>query len=220
MVKNHHSIYKITLLLFTFFLSVSAFTQRTLTGIVSDGTTGEPLIGANVIVKGTLVGTATDIDGSFVLEVPDDANLLVVSYTGYQQQEVSIDGQSEINVMLNVGQVLDEVVVIGYGTIQREDATGSIQSVSSESFNKGAIVSAQELLAGKVPGVSITTDGAPGAGSSIRIRGESSLSATNDPLIVIDGVPIDNGDVSGGRNPLSVINPNDIESMLDGKHLH
>lgn len=213
MVKNHRTLYKITLLLFAFLTSISGFAQKQINGIVSDAATGEPLIGANVLVKGTLVGTATDIDGSFALDVPEDANVLVVSYTGYQQQEVTIDGNSEIKVMLNVGQVLDEVVVIGYGTIQREDATGSIQSVSSESFNKGAIVSAQELLAGKVPGVTITTDGAPGAGSSIRIRGESSLSATNDPLIVIDGVPIDNGDVSGGRNPLSVINPNDIETF-------
>jgi iron complex outermembrane receptor protein len=104
--------------------------------------------------------------------------------------------------------------LIGYGTVKREDATGSVGSVSSDEFNKGAITGAQELLAGKIAGVVITSpDGAPGAGSSIRIRGESSLSATNDPLIVIDGVPIDNGGVSGGRNPLNVINPNDIETF-------
>ncbi|MCB0668056.1 MAG: SusC/RagA family TonB-linked outer membrane protein, partial [Saprospiraceae bacterium] len=213
MVNRHHSIYRITLMLFVSMISLTLLAQRDIQGTVTDATTGEPLIGANLLVKGTLIGTATDIDGSYLLTVPEGSNILVVSYTGYAQQEIELTDANELNITLSAGEILDEIVVIGYGTIQREDATGSIQSVSSESFNKGAIVSAQELLAGKVPGVSITTDGAPGAGSSIRIRGESSLTATNDPLIVIDGVPIDNGDVSGGRNPLSVINPNDIETF-------
>jgi len=114
---------------------------------------------------------------------------------------------------MSYGETLDEVVVIGYGTIKRDDATGSIQSVSAKDFNKGAITGPQELIAGKVAGVSISTTGDPGGGSKIRIRGESSLNASNDPLIVIDGIPLENGEIAGNRNPLDVINPNDIESF-------
>ena len=127
-----------------------------------------------------------------------------------------------INVQLKSGSILDEVVVIGYGTTKKEDATGSIQTVDQKAFNKGSITSPQELLAGKIAGVNITTNsGAPGDGAVIRIRGGSSLSASNDPLIVIDGVPIDNGGISGSRNSLNLINPNDIETftvLKDGVH--
>ncbi len=200
-------------LLFLFLSIVITFSQRTISGVISDAETNEPLIGAYVLIKGSDAGTATDIDGTFSLDIPAEAATIVISYTGYNTQEVQLTESNEYNLVLRAGQILEEVIVVGYGTIEREDATGSIQSVTSEDFNKGAITGAQELLAGKVPGVSITTDGSPGAGSAIRIRGESSLGASNDPLIVIDGVPIDNGGISGSRNPLNIINPNDIESF-------
>ncbi len=193
--------------------SISMQAQRTVTGTVIDGSNEEPLIGANVVVRDTLIGTVTDIDGNFELTIPEGFEIIRISYTGYQTQDVDISGKSELIIVLTAGELLEEVVVIGYGTVKREDATGVVQSVSAEDFNRGAITGASELLAGKVPGVTITTGGAPGEGSAIRIRGESSLSATNDPLIVIDGVPIDNSAVSGSRNVLNIINPNDIESF-------
>lgn len=187
--------------------------QRTIHGKVTDADTGEGVIGANVVVKGSTVGTVTDFDGSYSLVVPAGFDLLSFSYTGYNTVEVQLSASDEVNVAIGQGQLLDEVVLIGYGTVKREDATGAVQSVTSEDFNKGAITGPQELLAGKIPGVVINTDPSPGGGATIRIRGESSLGASKDPLIVIDGVPIDNGAVSGGRNFLNVINPNDIESM-------
>ena len=203
---------------FILFLSMLVFSngvwsQIEVSGIVSDGETQEPLIGAYILVKGTEIGTVSDIDGSYSITLPSGSDVLVFTYTGYQDVEQRISESGELNVSLQAGELLDEIIVVGYGTIEREDATGSILSVNSEDFNKGAITGAQELLAGKVPGVSITTDGSPGAGSAIRIRGESSLSASNDPLIVIDGVPLDNGGISGSRNPLNIINPNDIETF-------
>ena len=195
-------------------LTLMTYGQRTVTGVVTDAQTGESLIGANVFVKDTsAIGTITDFDGNFSLEVPDGFNTVVISYTGYQPAEFDVSTTTVLTVALDAGELLEEVVVIGYGTIKREDATGSVQSVQSEDFNKGAITSAPELLAGKVPGVTIVTDGSPGGGSTIRIRGESSLSATNDPLIVVDGVPIDNGATSGSRNVFDIINPNDIETF-------
>ena len=188
--------------------------QRTIHGTVKDPQTDDGLIGANVFVKGTAVGTVTDFDGSYSLEVPAGYEIISFSYTGYSTVEATIGTSDVLDVVLGQGKVLDEVVLIGYGTVKRVDATGSIQSVSSKDFNKGSITAPQELLAGKVAGVVITApDGSPGGGATIRIRGESSIFASNDPLIVIDGVPVDNDAVSGGRNPLNVINPNDIETF-------
>lgn len=192
-------------------IHLSLFGQKTISGVVTD-TEGVTLIGANILVKNTTIGTVTDIDGSYSLQVPDDASVLVASYTGYNTVEIPIEGTT-INIVLPEGELLDEIVVIGYGEIKREDATGSIQTVTSKSFNQGVIAGPQQLLAGKVAGVSITTGGDPGGGSAIRIRGESSLGASNDPLIVIDGVPLDNSDTAGSRNNLNLINPADIESM-------
>ena len=194
-------------------MAASVSGQRTIRGTVTDAQSGETLIGANILVKGAATGTITDYDGTYTLVVPEGYDILTFSYTGYRAVEIPLTDSDVIDVALAPGQVLDEVVVIGYGTVKRQDVTGSLQSVSSESFNKGAITGAQELLSGKIPGVVITTGGAPGDGATIRVRGESSLGASNDPLIVIDGVPIDNGGVNGGRNPLNVINPNDIESF-------
>ncbi|MEM6763398.1 MAG: SusC/RagA family TonB-linked outer membrane protein [Bacteroidota bacterium] len=192
---------------------LTGFAQRTLTGTVTDQATGAPLIRATIFVKGTTIGTFTNLDGSFSLEAPAEADTLQIRYIGYETQELPIRGTSDFSAALTSVDLLDEVIIVGYGTIKREDATGSLQSVNTELFNKGAITGPQELLAGKVPGVTITTDGSPGGGAAIRIRGESSLSASNDPLIVIDGVPIDNSEISGSRNPLNIINPNDIESF-------
>ena len=189
------------------------YAQRTLTGTVTDGSTGEPLIGVNILVTDTNVGTITDIDGTYSLQLPANATSLAFSYTGFQSQTVDIGASNVLDVRMAPGQVLSEVVVIGYGTVKREDATGSVSAVESKDFNRGAITGAQELLAGKISGVQITTDGTPGGGAQIRIRGGSSLSASNDPLVVIDGIPIDNGGISGERNIFNFVNPNDIETF-------
>ncbi len=214
MGKQYHLIEKLIfslVLVVTFTYSLAG--QRTIHGKVTDPETKEGLIGANVVVKGATVGTVTDYDGSYSLVVPAGFDVIAYSYTGYTTVEITLTASDEVNVALGQGKLLEEVVLIGYGTVKRQDVTGSLQSVSSDNFNKGAITSPQQLLAGKIPGVVITTDGAPGSGATIRIRGESSLSATNDPLIVVDGVPVDNGGVSGGRNPMNMINPNDIETF-------
>ena len=187
--------------------------QRIISGTVTDSGSGETLIGANILVEGTSTGTITDIDGAYTLEVPEGFTKLQFSYTGYAMKVVEIGASNIIDVKLLSGEILNEVVVIGYGTVKREDATGSVQAVSTKDFNRGAITGAQELLAGKIAGVQITPSADPGGGAAIRIRGGSSLSASNDPLIVIDGIPIDNGGVSGSRNALNVINPNDIETF-------
>ena len=196
------------------FLCHMTYAQKTVTGTVLDTESGFPLIGATVLIAGTDNGTVTDIDGKFSIEANEGAQLKF-SYTGYAEQTITVGAESVIEVSMSASsEILDEVVVIGYGTVKKDDATGSIQTVSTESFNKGAITGPQELLAGKVPGVTISTgSGAPGEGATIRIRGESSLSANNDPLIVIDGVPLESGGVNGARNPLNVINPNDIETF-------
>lgn len=205
--------FKFILLLISLFLCHGLYAQKTVNGKIVDAETDEPLIGARIIVKDQAVGTFSDSEGNYSIDVPSGSTELIISYTGYEKVTVDVSNSTTINVSLTLGITLKEVLVVGYGTIDKEDATGSLQSVSSKDFNKGAITGAQELLAGKVPGVSITTDGSPGAGSAIRIRGESSLAASNSPLIVIDGVPIDNGGVSGSRNPLNILNPNDIETF-------
>lgn len=191
----------------------TAFAQRTVTGTLTDAASGDPLIGAYIIATGTDKGTVADFDGKYSLEVPAGVESLTVSYTGYANQVVAINGRSVVDIAMQAGTQLEEVVVIGYGTVKREDATGSVETVSARDFNKGAITSAQELVSGKVAGVQITTDGSPGGGAQIRIRGGSSLSASNDPLIVIDGVPLAGGGINGSRNPLNLINPNDIETF-------
>ena len=209
-MKNVNILISLTLLML---LSGGLTAQTMVSGTITDSDFGDPLIGANVVVKGSTVGTSTDLDGNFTLEVPDDATTLVISYTGYTTTEYTLDGRPVL-LALSEGSLLDEVVVIGYGTVKREDATGSVVAVGEDQFNRGAISSPQELLAGKIAGVQITSGGgAPGAASNIRIRGGSSLSASNDPLIVVDGVPLDNGEYSGSRNQLNAINPNDIETF-------
>lgn len=188
--------------------------EKPITGQVIDGSTNEPLIGATVIVKGTTTGATTDLDGNFTINVKD-GDVLVASFVGYLSEEVIISGQSTVNFGLIPDlQALEEVVVIGYGTVKKADATGAVSAVSSKDFNKGAITSPQDLLVGKSAGVVITSNGgAPGSGSTIRIRGGSSLQASNDPLIIVDGIPISNNNVGGSSNLLSFVNPNDIETF-------
>jgi TonB-dependent starch-binding outer membrane protein SusC len=184
------------------------------TGKVTDAADGSALIGVTIQEKGTVNGTLTDGSGNFTLTVSPSATLSV-SYVGYTTQEIAVNNRTSLNIALAIGALnLQEVVVIGYGTVKKADATGSIVAVSSKDFNKGALTSPQDLLVGKSAGVVITTaGGAPGSGSTIRVRGGSSLNASNDPLIIIDGVPIDNNNVSGSSNILSFVNPNDIESF-------
>ncbi|MCC6723194.1 MAG: SusC/RagA family TonB-linked outer membrane protein, partial [Saprospiraceae bacterium] len=201
------------LLLAVLVLPGLAFGQRTITGTVTDATSGEGLIGANILVVGTSTGTISDIDGSYSLSVPAGATQLQFSYTGYETTVIALGASNVIDVKMSAGALLQEVVVIGYGEVKKEDATGSVSQVDQAVFNRGAITAPQELLAGKVAGVQITPSSDPGGGAQIRIRGGSSLSASNDPLIVIDGIPLDNGTISGARNIFDFVNPNDIETF-------
>ena len=176
---------------------------------------GEPMIGVTVTADGVKGGTITDLDGNFVLDnVPADTKDLHVSYIGYQDKDVQI-GSGSMNISMKPDNTqLDEVVVVGYGTVKKTDLTGSVTAIKPDDFNKGSRSSAQEALVGKMAGVSVvSSSGAPGSGSTIRIRSGASLSASNDPLIVIDGVPVDNSTIEGGSNLIGGINPNDIETL-------
>ncbi|MCB9283468.1 MAG: SusC/RagA family TonB-linked outer membrane protein [Lewinellaceae bacterium] len=216
---------KIHFVMILMVVSISAFGQRTISGTVTDAESKEPLIGANILVKGTSSGTITDFDGNYSLDVPSGSDVLIFSYTGYSSQEITIGSSNVINVSLSVGALLDEVVVIGYGTVKKSDLTGSVAKVGEESFNRGAITSPQELLEGRTAGIQIVgASGAPGAATKINIRGTSSIRSGNDPLIVIDGIQLDNrsvepgGDVldlgrSQGSNPFAFIDPNEIASI-------
>ena len=203
----------IVLVMCTFLCSAYVFSQRTISGVVTDGDTGESLIGVNILVVGTSTGTISDIDGSYTITMEPGATQLQFSYTGYGTQILTVGAANVLDVKLKAGEVLSEVVVIGYGTVKKEDATGSVTEVGTATFNRGAITAPQELLAGKVAGVQITPSSDPGGGAQIRIRGGSSLRASNDPLIVIDGIPVDNGGISGARNVFDFVNPNDIETF-------
>jgi TonB-linked SusC/RagA family outer membrane protein len=195
-------------------ISVSA-QDRTVTGKVTDAKDGSPLVAASVTVKGSTKGTTTAANGTFSIKVPSNETTLVVSLLNYATKEIQIDGKSSVTVALTqTTDQLNDVVVIGYGSVRKKDLTGSVSTVTSKDFNTGAISTPEQLIAGKVAGVSIISNsGAPGSGSTIRIRGGASLNASNDPLIVIDGMPIDGGGISGQANALALINPNDIESF-------
>jgi TonB-dependent starch-binding outer membrane protein SusC len=206
-------IHNTLLLLAMVVLPALVYGQRTISGTVTDNNSGESLIGASILVVGTSTGTVSDIDGTYSLSVPAGATQLQFSYTGYETYTAIIGASNVIDVKMTAGALLEEVVVIGYGEVKKEDATGAIAEVNSELFNRGAITAPQELLAGKVAGVQITPSSDPGGGAQIRIRGGSSLSASNDPLIVIDGIPLDNRGISGARNIFDFVNPNDIETF-------
>lgn len=188
---------------------------KTVTGTVTDASNGEALIGATVSVPGTSNGAVTDIDGNYRIIVPSSAKQLLISYIGYDAMTVAITG-NVVNVKLAPQQrLLEEVVVVGYGTTRKSDLTGSVSTIKSDDFNTGQISSPEQLINGKVSGVQIMSNsGSATAGSTIRVRGGASLNASNDPLIVLDGVPLEQGGISGNSsNFLSLINPSDIESM-------
>ncbi|MBR5687482.1 MAG: TonB-dependent receptor [Prevotella sp.] len=194
------------------FLSMGAFAQQiTVQGHVVDAS-GEPVIGATVRVAGTSTGAMTDFDGNFTLNANQGATL-EVSYIGYQTVTVSA-APDVVITMHEDAEMLNEVVVIGYGAVKKSDLTGAVTALKPDAKNKGVVVNPQDMIAGKIAGVSvISNDGTPGGGSQIRIRGGSSLNASNDPLIVIDGMIMDNNGVKGLSNPLAMVNPQDIESF-------
>ncbi len=185
----------------------------TVTGHVADEL-GEDLIGATIMEKGTTNGTSADIDGNFTISVPANATL-VVSYVGYDPMDVAVNGQTHLNIIMKQNAtLLAETVVIGYGSVKKSDATGSVAVVTPDDIEAGISTSAQDLLVGASPGVVVTTSGGdPTGNANIRIRGGSSLSASNNPLIVIDGVPQTNQSNAGGTNALTMLNPQNIESM-------
>ena len=193
------------------FISLGAFAQIAVKGHVKDDT-GEPLMGATVRVVGQDGGTTTDFDGNFSITAPSGGQLMI-SFMGFQTATVPV--RPTVNVTLQEdAKMLEDVVVIGYGTVKKNDLTGSVTALKPDMKNKGVVVNPQDMLQGKVAGVSVVSnDGTPGGGAQILIRGGSSLSASNDPLIVIDGVAIDNNGVKGLSNLLSIVNPQDIESF-------
>lgn len=187
---------------------------RTINGEVTDAQNGEALIGATVMVEGEKGGTVTDFDGNFSLQVSSSAKKIKVSYIGYIDKVLSISDNMKVKLESD-SKALADVVVIGYGTARKSDLTGSVATVKSKDFNKGLVSSPEQLINGKVSGVQIMSNsGSASAGSTIRVRGGASLNASNDPLIVLDGVPLEQGGISGNSsNFLSMINPSDIESM-------
>lgn len=199
-------------LFFLFNSNMQAQNAKNITGQVLDNM-GEPLIGASIVEKGTTNGTSADLDGYFSLNVQPNATL-VISMISYKSQEISVAGKNEIKVTLaEDNALLSEVVVIGYGSVKKEDVTGSVSTIKIDDQNKGQVTTAQDLLSGKIAGVSvISSGGRPGDGAQIRIRGGSSLTGKNDPLVILDGVIMSN-DLPGASNYLSMINPNDIESF-------
>ncbi|WP_291534050.1 TonB-dependent receptor [Bacteroides sp.] len=221
-MRNKTLRHRVTAFLCLLCIALSAITSplsaqdgRIVTGHVVDDT-NEPLIGASILVVGTSTGVITDLDGNFSIVVPSGATTLQISYVGYETMTVPIPDNNTVNVkMKSDSQVLSDVVVIGYGTTRKSDLTGSVSNVSSKDFNSGLISSPEQLINGKVSGVQIMSNsGSPTAGSTIRIRGGASLNASNDPLIVLDGVPLETGGISGNDgNFLALINPSDIESM-------
>ncbi len=204
------------LFLMVAFINLSASAQtRTVKGVVTDGTTQEPLMGATVMLEDGKVGAVTDLDGNFDITVASGTKKITVSYIGYVDKTVAV-GDGVIKVVMEPDdRQLGEVVVVGYGTARKSDLTGSVSTVTAKDFNKGSITSAEELINGKVSGVQIMSNsGSTTSGSTIRVRGGASLNASNDPLIVVDGVPLELGGIAGADNNfLSLINPQDIESM-------
>ncbi|SFE40862.1 SusC/RagA family TonB-linked outer membrane protein [Thermophagus xiamenensis] len=215
-MKKQFNFFKILFLLIGLGIYTGATAQeRMVTGIVTDADTGGPLPGVTVVKKGTFEGVITQVDGTYSIEVtPND--VLVFSFVGYKSIEEPVGDREVINVALAPDVLgLEEVVVIGYGTVKKEDLTGSVTAVDASKLNRGLATSPSDLISGKVAGVSVVSSGgAPGAGATIRIRGGSSMSASNDPLIVIDGVPVDNSTgINGMADPLSSIHPNDIKTF-------
>ncbi len=206
-------------------MSSFASAQRTVSGTITDADNGDPLIGASVAVVGTSSGTVTDIDGSYTLQLPDGATEIEVSYTGYASQRVTLGASNTLDVALSPGEILDEVVVVGYGSVKKSDLTGSVVSVGEDDFNRGLVTAPDQLLQGKAAGVQILNNsGQPGGATTVRIRGNASIRAGNQPLFVVDGVQLtgastkpntNSGDIgsTAPANPLNYLNPSDIESI-------
>jgi TonB-linked SusC/RagA family outer membrane protein len=219
----------LNLILFFFILSASmVLAQRTITGTVSDGNTNEPLVGVNIQAKGTSIGTVTDINGNYTLTISEEVTVIVYSYIGYLNREENIAGRAQINVLLDENiSLFEEVVVIGYGQQQKKDLTTAVSFLSANEIKNVPVNSIDQILTGKLAGVLVQqTSGSPGAGLSVRVRGVGSITAGNDPLYVIDGIPISNDNNRGftANNPgssyaeqpvniLSTLNPTDIESI-------
>ncbi|MDO4462843.1 MAG: SusC/RagA family TonB-linked outer membrane protein, partial [Bacteroidia bacterium] len=208
------NVFRLLLVLFMAIIGIGAAQAQSITvkGIVSDAADNSPLPGVNVIVKGTTNGTITNFDGQYEIKA-NAGDILLFSFIGYTS--VELQAQATLNVALSSDVTnLDDVVVIGYGVARKNDLTGSVTAIKPDELNKGMVTNAQDMMQGKIAGVNVTTEsGAPGSGATIRVRGGSSLNASNDPLIVIDGLAMDNNGVKGLSNPLSMVNPADIESF-------
>ena len=199
-------------ILFLLFLSLGVFAQQSVSGLITDSS-GTPLPGVNVIIQGTNVGVSSDFDGNYQINV-DNGQVLVFSYIGYDSVELTVNGTNQDVKMTESDSELDEVVVIGYGTVRKKDLTGAVDLITEKNFAKGSVVSPQQLIRGKVAGVSIVSNsGAPGDDSNVLIRGIGSLNLNSNPLYVVDGIPLDAGGVGGSRSPLNAINPADIEAI-------
>jgi TonB-linked SusC/RagA family outer membrane protein len=208
MRKSMYAVSKHIAVLITFIsFAFVAYAQKTVSGKVTDAKSGLGVSNVTILVKGTRIGTQTAADGSYTVTVPQNSNTLVISAIGYTSQQIPVDNQSSINISLTTAaSALSDIVIIGYTTVKKKDLTGSIATISAKDFQDGSITSPEQQIAGKIAGVSITSNGGqPGSGSTIRIRGGTSLNASNDPLIVIDGVPFSTVNLAG-------INPNDIET--------
>jgi iron complex outermembrane receptor protein len=194
-------------------MSISAQTIS-VKGVVKDAKTGETIVGANVILKGSTTGTVTDFNGNFSISAPSHGTL-VVKYVGYSDAEIPISGKT--NLIINISEsavALNEVVAIGYGQVKKNDLTGSVIAISADKLPKGLVTSMTDMMTGAMAGVDVITDGgAPGGAVSVRVRGGSSIYANNDPLYIVDGVPLTTGSLNGSANPLSFINPQDIETF-------
>ena len=211
-MKNNLFSFRAVCMSLLLMVGMTAYAQLTVQGTVIDIENGEPVIGASILEMGTTNGTITDFDGNFTLNVQPGAKLQF-SYMGYKTQELAAQPSMYVR-MGEDSELLDEVVVVGYGMVKKHDATGSVTAIKPDEMNKGLQTSAQDMLQGKIAGVNVATSGgAPNGGATIRIRGGSSLNASNDPLIVIDGLAMDNNGMVGGVNPLALVNPNDIETF-------
>ncbi len=215
MVKSFTVLTYCTIVMLCCLTTVVWSQSRTISGTVTSGDEKLPMPGVSILEKGTPNGVISDANGNFTIQVTSESPVLVISFVGYASQEISVSNHTSVSITMQPDVAnLDEVVIIGYGTVKKSDATGAVAVVGSGNFNRGVVNSPQELILGKVPGVSITSiSGAPGQTSTIRIRGGSSLNASNNPLIVIDGVPITNSEYGGSPNILSTLNPSEIETF-------
>ena len=195
-------------------LPFSVLAQNTFSGKIIDASNNQVMPGVSVTIVGTTTGTFTDSDGVFILKNVKSGNAVSFSFLGYKTETIVYDNQQNSTISLQLeGQGIEEVVVIGYGKVKKKDATGAVTQISSKDFNKGATPTVENLLNGRVAGLQINTGGGPASGSAIRIRGGASINASNDPLIVVDGLPISNDTPAGSRNFLATLDPNTIESI-------